>query len=156
MARAAKSFGVKVAKSKVTGSRGARVTGRCGLTISLVQLAAGSAFPSGSASRERLRGLKMLLQRRQRLLSEAAGSIVLLGFLLEFADVLLMVGDHHPRELAVKTRPGQLQHAVVLRLLLRVRLVWRGDADILGHRHGFLICVRMVPFQHLADRGHTV
>jgi hypothetical protein len=118
------------------------------------RLERGSARSSGPAGLERLRSLQMLLERRQRLLGELARLIVLLRFLLEFADVLLMVGDHHPGELAVKTRSGNLGHAVILRLLLRLRLIWRGDADIFGHRHGLLIGVRMVPLQHLAEGAH--
>src|SRR5689334_6620315 len=80
---------------------------RCSPRSSLLQLVrVGTLARPRLASGQLLRVLEMLLERRQRVLSEVHDLRVLAArrLLLVRRDVLLVIGDHRFRELAVERR----------------------------------------------------
>src|SRR5262245_13319446 len=65
---------------------------------------------------QRLRHLQVLLQVWQNLVGEAGRRVIrLLGFPLEFFDILLVISDHVLGERLVELVAGQLRQAVIFR-----------------------------------------
>src|SRR4051812_48200717 len=97
----------------------------------------------------------MLLQRRQRVIGEIGGRVVLLlGLFLVLGDVLLVVGDHLLGERLVEVGAGHFRHLVVHGLLLGIGLGrWR-HAHLGGERLGLFVRGGMIGDEHLAVRFH--